>query len=817
MITERKNERSRIERIKESIQSKLKGQYGRTLENASDEEMFQAVALSVRDLILDRWVKAGEEIEKRQLKRLYYLSAEFLMGRALVNNMINLGILDDYKAVMQELGYPFDKLEQEENEAGLGNGGLGRLAACFLDSLSTLNLPVIGNGIRYEYGIFRQRIVDGQQVEEPDDWTAKGDVWEIERREEQVEVHFEGVIDEQWTESGLVVVHKNYQTVMAVPYDMPVIGYQSEMPATLRLWRAECPAAFDLQSFNKGDYMCMMQQRELAESISKVLYPEDDHVAGRLLRLKQYYFLASATMQNMVREHKKRYGTVKNLPDKVVIQINDTHPALAIPELLRILLDQEGLGWDEAYDIVSRVFNYTNHTVMQEALEAWPEQLFKSLLPRVYAIVSAINDRFSQKLWQTFPGNWDKISHMSIIAYDEIRMANMCIAVCSAVNGVSQLHGEILKTRTFRDFYVIFPAKFTAITNGITQRRWLAEANPELTALISDHIGNQFIADYRELERLKPFADKKSFLSDFAEVKAQNKKRLAQHVFKTQGVSINDTSIFDVQAKRLHEYKRQLLKVLHILYLFNRFTEDASFSLPAPVTFLFAAKASPGYRKAKSIIRLINAAADLVNNHPRTKEMIKVVFLENYNVSLAELLIPAADISEQISTAGREASGTGNMKFMLNGAVTLGTMDGANIEILEQVGEENIFIFGALADEIARMEADNTYRPKELFDSNMNIHNAIARLIDGTLSPDEPGRFESIYNSLLFGDYDRADKYFLLYDFDSYCHVFETVLSKYINTYAWMHMAAMNTACAGFFSADRTIDEYNRLIWRLNK
>ena len=677
---------NRIQKIKATIEGKLKRHYGRTFENASDEEMFQTVALSIRDMIVEQWVNANKEIETKGRKKLCYLSVEFLMGRALVNNMINLGVLEDYKAVMDEIGYPFEKIEEQENEAALGSGGLGRLAACFLDSLSTLNLPVTGYGIRYEYGMFCQQIVDGEQTEVPDDWMCKGDVWEIERREEQIEVRFEGMAEEIWTEEGLTVVHKNFQKVTAVPYDMIVTGYDSSLPATLRLWRAEYPAGFDFNAFNKGDFVYMLQQKEIAESISKVLYPKDDHIAGRMLRLRQYYFLASATMQCIVREHKKLYGDVRTLPEKIVIQINDIHPALAIPDLMRILLDEEGLGWDEAYDITSRVFNYTNHTVMHEALESWPEQLFKSMLPRVYAIISEINERFSQKLWKKFPDDRDKISYMSIIAYDEIRMANMCIAVCNTVNGVSQLHGRILKTRTFRDFYVMFPKKFTAITNGITQRRWLAVANPDLCELICDHIGDKFIRDYRELERLKPLVDDKRFLADFARVKEQNKKRLTDYVFKKQGIALDASSVFDVQAKRLHEYKRQLLKVLHILYLYNRFTGEEGYSLPRPVTFLFAAKASPVYRRAKDIIQLIHAVAALVEAHPRTKDKIRVVFLENYNVSLAELLIPAADISEQISTAGCEASGTGNMKFMLNGAVTLGTMDGANVEIFEKVG-----------------------------------------------------------------------------------------------------------------------------------
>ncbi|MGD0278671.1 MAG: glycogen/starch/alpha-glucan phosphorylase, partial [Smithella sp.] len=774
------------------------------------------VALSIRDMIVEQWANANKEIESRGRKTLCYLSVEFLMGRALVNNMINLGVLEDYKAVMAEIGYPFEKLEEQENEAALGSGGLGRLAACFLDSLSTLNLPVTGYGIRYEYGMFCQRIVNGEQTEVPDNGMCKGDIWEIERREEQIEVRFEGMAEEIWTEEGLTVVHKNFQRVTAVPYDMIVTGYDSRLPATLRLWRAEYPAGFDLQSFNKGDFVYMMQQKEIAESISKVLYPKDDHIAGRMLRLRQYYFLASATMQCIVREHKKLYGDVLTLPEKIVVQINDIHPALAIPELIRILLDEEALGWDEAYEIAGRVFNYTNHTVMHEALESWPEQLFKSMLPRIYAIISEINERFSQKLWKRFPEDRDKISHMSIIAYDEIRMANMCIAVCNAVNGVSQLHGRILKTRTFRDFYVMFPKKFTAITNGITPRRWLAAANPALYKLICDNIGDKFIRDYHELERLKPLADNKRFMADFARVKQHNKQRLADYVRKNQGIDLDVSSVFDVQAKRLHEYKRQLLKVLHILYLYDRFTGSDGYLLPRPVTFLFAAKASPVYRRAKDIIQLIHTVAALVEANPRTKNKIRVAFMENYNVSLAEVLIPAADISEQISTAGCEASGTGNMKFMLNGAVTLGTMDGANVEIFEKVGKDNIFIFGARAEEIARMENENTYNPKNLFDQNADIRNAVSHLVDGTLPGTDPKKFQDIYNSLLFGHYEHADKYFLLYDFDAYRQAFENVLSSYMDEPSWIKKAVLNTASAGYFSVDRTIDEYNRIIWGLD-
>ena len=813
MATEIKRES--VRQIREKIEGKLTRYFGRTLESASDEEMFQAVALCVRDRIVEQWVSGVEEVEKKGLKKLYYLSAEFLMGRALINNMINLGAIDEYREALADIGYPLEKLEVQENEAGLGNGGLGRLAACFLDSLSTLDLPAVGCGIRYEFGIFRQKIENGEQVEVPDDWAQQGDVWEIERQGEQVQVHFGGTVDEIWTKDGLRVVLKDYQTVNAVPYDMPVMGYESKMPATLRLWRAECPSAFDLQSFNKGDYACMIAQKELAETISKVLYPEDDHIAGRQLRLKQFYFLASATVQCLIRDHKRRYGDLHTLPEKVVLQINDTHPTLAIPEMMRILLDEEHMGWDEAYDIVSRVFNYTNHTVMQEALEAWPEQLFKSLLPRIYTIVKAINDKFSDKLWKRFSGDWDRISQMSIIAYDEIRMANLCIAVCAHVNGVSQLHGDILKTKTFRDFYAIAPAKFLAITNGITPRRWLASSNPALAELIADTIGKGFLRDWTEPDKLKKHMGNKKFLAEFAQIKRENKRRLAEYVHTAQGAEINPDWVFDTQAKRLHEYKRQLLKVLHILHLYNRMTEDPKFALPQPVVFLFGAKASPGYHKAKNIIRLINAVGDLVDNDPRTVNKIKVVFLENYNVSLAEKLIPATEISEQLSTAGREASGTGNMKFMLNGAVTLGTLDGANVEMLEQAGTDNIFIFGAHAEEIAKMEMDGSYRPMEFFEKNQALHKAVSRLVDGTLPVDNKEQFRDIYNSLLTGDYDRPDKYFVLYDFDAYDKAYTQVMEAYADAENWVKRAAVGTASAGYFSSDRTIAEYNRQIWGL--
>ena len=758
---------------------------------------------------------SNKKINETDTKRLYYLSAEFLMGRALVNNMINLGVYGEFKKALGEMGFSIEKIEEQENDAGLGNGGLGRLAACFLDSLSTMNMPVMGSGIHYEYGLFKQKIINGEQVEVPDDWITGGKPWEIDRSEEQVEVRYEGTIEEVWSENGLKIIHRNYQTVYAVPHDMPVVGYRSHVPATLRLWSARSSNAFDLHSFNKGDYVNALKQKELAESISKVLYPEDDHIAGRMLRLKQFYFLSSATMQTMVRDHKAKYGSVRTLPEHVVVQINDTHPTLAIPELMRILMDEEHLGWGEAYDITHRVFNYTNHTIMPEALETWPEQFIKTLMPRIYSIIRAINDRFSQKLWQAYPGDWDKISRMSIIAYDEVRMANLCIAVCSHINGVSHLHGVILKTKIFRDFYVMMPEKFTAVTNGVTQRRWLAEADPKLTELMSDYIGSDFIKDYRQFEKLGDHLGNKKLLDDFLLVKKENKQRLAEYVYRTQKVELNPDSIFDVQAKRLHEYKRQMLKVIHILSLYNRFCTDPKFKLPAPVTFLFAAKAAPGYRKAKSIIRLINAVSDLVDKEPRTKGKIQALFLENYDVSLAQRLIPATDISEQISTAGREGSGTSNMKFMMNGAVTLGTMDGANVEIFERVGKDNIFIFGAKSEEISRLESENSYNPKMYYENNAELHAALDRFVDGSLLEDKSS-FASLYQSLLTGDYDRADKFFVLYDFEAYKKAFLNIVTAYTDRTRWSKMAVTNIAKSGYFSSDRAIEEYNRLIWGLS-
>lgn len=799
----------------QNILGKLKRHYGKTLETATTEELYKASAICIRDEIVDMWVTGNQKADSAGLKKVYYLSAEFLMGRAYINNMINLGILDRYKDAFDYLGLELSDIANQERDAGLGNGGLGRLAACFLDSLATLELPAMGCSIRYEYGLFKQKIVDGEQVELEDNWIEDGYVWEMERPEDAVEVRFNGEVDEVWNEDHMTPVLKNYNTVLAVPYDVPIVGYGTKHPATLRLWSARAKDRFNLDFFDQGQYVKAMEERELAEVISKVLYPNDNHEQGKLLRLKQFYFFTSATMQYLVREHKKKHGDLRTLPRYAVIQINDTHPTLAIPELMRILMDEEGFNWDDAFAVAQSMFNYTNHTILPEALECWDEQMFKLLLPRIYSIVQAINEKYCRWLNKFYPGDMDRISRMAIVAYNQIRMANLCVAICGHVNGVSQLHGDILKKSLFADQYRVSPGKFLAITNGMTHRRWLAVANPGLTELMREAIGDKYISDYREFEKLLPFAEDESFLKRYAKVKQDNKERLASFVYKTQGITLRTDALFDVQAKRLHEYKRQLMKCLHILYLYNKLHENPKF-ITQPVVFLFAAKAAPGYLRAKNIIRLINAIAELVKNDPITRELLQVVFIENYSVSNAELLIPAADISEQISTAGWEASGTGNMKFMMNGALTLGTMDGANVEIYQQVGKDNIFIFGATVEEIELMKLYHSYRPGELYEKNLDIRNALTRLIDGTLPGVSNHQFSDLYQSLLFGDYDGADKFFVLHDFPAYIHAFDKARHVYQrNSMKWMQMAVVNTAKAGFFSSDRTILEYNDRIWHL--
>lgn len=796
------------------IIGKLKRHFGKTLKTATQEEIYKASALCIRDSITDLWLAAKEVEKEKNLKKVYYLCAEFLMGRALNNNIVNLGLWDKYKAAFDYIGIDITDIASHESDAGLGNGGLGRLSACFLDSLASLKLPAMGCGIRYEYGLFRQKIVDGEQVELEDNWMESGFIWEIEQPDDKVEVHFGGEVEEVWQKDKMVPVHKNYSTVLAVPYDVPVIGYDSKYPSTLRLWSARAKDRFNMDFFDRGEYVKSMEERELAEVISKVLYPNDNHEQGKILRLKQFYFFTSATIQHIIREHKKNHGDLHTLASYVTIQINDTHPTLAIPELMRILMDEESMTWEEAMHITKSVFNYTNHTILAEALECWDEQMFKLLLPRIYSIIQAINENYCRDLFKYYH-DLDKISHMSIVAYGQIRMANLCVAVCSRVNGVSQLHGDILKSRLFNNEYRVTPMKFTAITNGITHRRWLAVANPELTSLITEYIGDQFLNDYRHFERLLDYVGDKEFLQKFAKVKQNNKERLAQYLLKTQNVVLKTDAIFDVQAKRLHEYKRQLLKCLHILYLYNKLQESPDY-LTQPIVFLFAAKAAPGYARAKNVIRLINAISELIKNDPIASKLLQVIFIENYSVSNAEILIPSADLSEQISTAGLEASGTGNMKFMMNGAVTIGTMDGANVEIYHQAGAENIYIFGATDDEIDDMKRYHTYRPGELYEKNIDIRNAVTRLIDGTLSSVSSHQFSDLYQSLLFGDYNTPDEFFVLHDFVSYVRTFDNARHKYQHhNKEWVKMAAINTAKSGFFSSDRTIMEYNRDIWRL--
>lgn len=810
--------REDVDAIIDDIKGILEKLFGKTIDEASYEEIYKASAMSVRNRFMGDWNKTNKGIGQNKNKVLYYMSAEFLIGRSYINNLINMDLDETYNEVFKELGIDVRDITKMEKDPGLGNGGLGRLAACYLESLSTLDYPVMGCGIRYEYGLFKQKIVDGAQIETEDNWLESGNVWEVARPEWSFEVRFRGEVEEVWTENGLKINYKNCNKVIAIPYDMPVIGYGCKHPGTLRLWSAKSEEGFDLNSFNKGEYIKSIENRELAEMISNVLYPADNHKQGRELRLRQFYFLASAQMQYIVKRHKLVAGDLHTLPDTTVIQINDTHPTMAIPELMRILMDEEGFSWEEALDVVRRVFNYTNHTILSEALECWDEQLFRVLLPRIYMIIMRLNEEYCVNLANYYPENMEIISDMAIVAYGKIRMANLCVAISSNVNGVSQLHGDILKKRLFNYEYRVFPNKFTAITNGITQRRWMCLANPGLTKLLRETIEGDFIKDYTLYEQLLPYAEDASFREDFRKIKKQNKERLAAYVKEKQGIILNTDAVIDVQAKRLHEYKRQLLKCIHILYKYNQIIENPN-APHVPVTYVFAAKAAPGYLRAKNIIRLINAIGDLVNNDPRTKDKMQVIFIENYNVSSAEILIPAADLSEQLSTAGYEASGTGNMKFMMNGALTIGTMDGANVEMYEQVGDDNIFIFGASASEIHSMQRFKSYMPGEIYERNQSVRTALDRLIDGSLPNVSANQFSDIYQSLLFGNgYDGADPYFVLYDTPSYVETYNRAMRTYdLENDEWVKKAVINVAKSGFFSSDRAVEEYNNLMWHLDK
>ena len=806
--------KKRKEFIKSEIAGKIRRYFGKTVEQANLKEIYNAVSFTIRDEIMEKWIAYKQDADKKSQKELYYLSFEFLMGRAMGNNLMNMLETDLYRDALKELNVSLEEIEEQENDAGLGNGGLGRLAACFLDSLTNLELPAYGCGIRYEYGLFRQKIVDGYQIEMPDPWLQGGNVWDIARPEDTKEIHFGGRIEEYMEDGKLKFRHVDYNTVIAEPYDMPITGFNTETVNTLRLWKACSPEVIDMSEFNRGDYAKASENKELAEVISKVLYPEDNHYEGKLLRLKQQYFFVSATIQWIISKHKQKNLPMQSIPELVQIHINDTHPTIAIPELMRILMDEEGLGWDEAWSIVGKTFAYTNHTILCEALEKWPMEMVDKLLPRLGQIIHEIDRRQREYLWERFPGDFGKVDYMAVISQGQVSMANLCLTACHSVNGVAALHTEILKKETFKDYYSIYPYKFKNMTNGVTFRRWLYKANPNLSNLICESIGDGWVKDYKQLDKLTPFADDAAFRKKFADIKHENKERLAKYILDNNGIVVDPNSMFDVQIKRLHEYKRQLLKAMHIIYNYIKITEGNGDFNVQPTTYIFAAKAAPGYHMAKLIIKFINDVASVVNNDPRTKDLMKVVFIENYSVSSAEKIVAAADLSEQISTASKEASGTGNMKLMLNGALTIGTMDGANVEIREQVGDDNIFIFGLSSQEVLNIYASGKSPSSEIYATNPVIKRVVDTLIDGTFNA-ETNLFYDIYRSLVIGDNGFADNYLLLPDFESYLEANGEVKEKYRNKDAWVRSAVMNTAKAGFFSSDRTIDDYNREIWHL--
>ena len=801
------------EAVKSAVVDSLRNLFRKTVDNATDVEIYEAAVYALRTVFTEKWIKTHDEYKEKDVKMVYYLSMEFLMGRFFGNSVMNLLMYDTVKEALEELGLDYNTLENTEQDPGLGNGGLGRLAACFLDSLSTMEYPAYGCGIRYHYGIFEQQIDNGYQVERPDNWLANGDFWSIKRSEYEVEVKFGGDVRTELKENGeLKFIQENYSSVIAVPYDYPVIGYGNNTVNTLRLWEARPKNFFDLQSFNAGNYAKALEEQNIANTITEVLYPADEHIQGKELRLRQQYFFISATVQRVIDRFKKDHSDFKLLPEKVAFQLNDTHPSIAVAELMRVLVDENDVPWDEAWEITTNVCAYTNHTIMSEALEKWPIELFSRLLPRIYMIIEEINRRFCIELVQKYGNNPSKIHDMSIIADGQIKMAYLAIVGSHSVNGVARLHTEILKNQELKNFYEFYPKKFNNKTNGITQRRWLLHANRPLAELISSTIGDKWITDLDELNKLLPYADDSDFRGKFMAIKRENKKALAKYIKETNGIDVDPESIYDIQVKRLHEYKRQLLNVFHIIDLYFRIKANPSMEI-TPRTFIFGAKAAAGYKRAKDIIKLINSVADVVNNDPDVAGRIKVVFMANYCVSLAEKLIPAADVSEQISTAGKEASGTGNMKFMLNGAVTIGTMDGANVEIYEEVGADNIIIFGLSSEETARMSSEHSYNPWDVYHSDERVKRIMDSLVDGTFSPSNPDIFRDIYYSLLGND--RSDEYFVLKDFASYVEAQERLEKMYKDKEAWAKMAVINTAKSGKFSSDRTIKEYAEEIWNL--
>ena len=799
------------EKFKKELESNVRMLFRRKLEEATPQQIYQAVAYSVKDDIIDNWIETHKAYEKQDKKMVYYMSMEFLMGRALGNNMINLLCYDDVRETLEELGLDLNLIEDQEPDAALGNGGLGRLAACFLDSLATLGYPAYGCGIRYRYGMFKQKIENGYQVEVPDNWLKYGNPFEIKRDEYAVEVKFGGYVDVEMHNGRQKFVQKGYQSVRAVPYDMPIVGYGNHIVNTLRIWDAEAINNFNLDSFDKGEYEKAVEQENLARTICEVLYPNDNHMAGKELRLKQQYFFISASVQRAVAKYKQTHDDIRKFHEKVTFQLNDTHPTVAVAELMRILVDEEGLEWDEAWEVTRKTCAYTNHTIMAEALEKWPIELFSRLLPRVYQIVEEINRRFVIEIQNNYPGDQEKIRKMAILYDGQVRMAHLAIAGSYSVNGVARLHTEILKKRELRDFYEMMPEKFNNKTNGITQRRFLLHGNPLLASWVTDKIGDDWITNLDHLKHLKVYVDDEKCQQEFMNIKYQNKVRLAKYIKEHNGIDVDPRSIFDCQVKRLHEYKRQLMNILHVMYLYNELKAHPDMDI-VPRTFIFGAKAAAGYYTAKLTIKLINAVADKINNDPSINGKIKVVFIEDYRVSNAELIFAAADVSEQISTASKEASGTGNMKFMLNGALTLGTMDGANVEIVEEVGKDNAFIFGLSAEQVMEYEKNKNYNPRDVYNNNQDVRQVLTQLVNGFYSPENPELFRALYDALL-----EKDTYFTLLDFDSYKEAHNRIDAAYRDEEHWARTAMLQTASAGKFSSDRTIEEYAKEMWHLEK
>ena len=803
--------------LKKAIALNVKSLYRKTIDEATPAMIYQAVALAVKDMIIDRWIATHKEYEKQDAKVVYYMSMEFLTGRFLGNNIISLCEQKEIEEALSELGFDLNSIEDQERDPALGNGGLGRLAACFLDSLASLGYPAYGCGIRYRYGMFKQQIRDGYQIEVPDEWLKDGYPFEIRRAEYATEVKFGGYVETEWDGKRNHFVQKGYQSVMAVPYDIPIVGYGNNVVNSLRIWDAQPVNTFNLSEFDKGDYQKAVEQENLAKTIVEVLYPNDNHYSGKELRLKQQYFFISASVQRAIKKYKEKHDDIHKFYEKASFQLNDTHPTVAVAELMRILLDEENLEWDEAWEITTKTCAYTNHTIMAEALEKWPIELFSRLLPRVYQIVEEINRRFVAQIQQRYPGDNEKIRRMAIIYDGQVRMAYLAIVGSFSVNGVAKLHTEILEKQELRDFYEMMPEKFNNKTNGITQRRFLLHGNPLLADWVTDKIGNEWITDLSNIKKLSVYVDDEKCQQEFMNIKYQNKIRLAKYIKEHNGIDVDPRSIFDVQVKRLHEYKRQLMNILHVMYLYNQLKDNPNMDI-VPRTFIFGAKAAAGYKRAKLTIKLINNVADVINNDKSIGGKLKVVFIEDYRVSNAELIFSAADVSEQISTASKEASGTGNMKFMLNGALTIGTMDGANVEMAEEVGKENMFIFGASADEIINLENKGGYNPMDIFNNDQDIRRVLMQLINGYYSPQDPELFRDIYNSLLnTQSSDRADTCFILKDFRSYAEAHRKIDQAYRDEKWWARTAMLNTASAGKFSSDRTIEEYVRDIWHLKK